>query len=144
MRVFRIQSNNKFVEFAQSPFDAEHDESTLENWLEENPNGLLEDSKVLIIGRQVHTSLGGFIDLLGVDQNGDLVIVELKRDKTPRETVAQALEYASFIEGLDFEGLEGICRSYLKDETLNLTEFHQDYFNLEIDNAGGRRIPACL
>ena len=136
MRVFRIQSDNKFVEFDEAPFDAEHDESVLENWLEENPDGILEDNRgVLIIGRQVRTSLGGLIDLIGVDRQGDMVIIELKRDKTPRETVAQALEYASFIEGLDYAGLEEIGRSYVKDETLNLTEFHRDHFGLESDDA---------
>ncbi len=135
MRVFRIQSDGKFVKFAKALFNAEHDESTLEKWLEENPNGILEDSKVLIIGRQVRTSLGGLIDLLGIDRHGDLVTIELKRDKTPRETVAQALEYASFVEGLDFVGLEDICRSYMKDETLSLAEYHRDHFKLESNDA---------
>lgn len=135
MRVFRIQSDNQFVKFDKMPFDAEHDEATLEDWLEQNSNGILEDSGVLIIGRQVHTPLGGIIDLLGVDRQGDLVIIELKRDKTPRETIAQALEYASYIEGLDYEGLEGICRSYTRDETLNLTRIHWDHFRLESDDA---------
>ena len=135
MRVFRIQSDSQFVKFDKMPFDAEHDEETLENWLEQNSNGILEDSGVLVIGRQVHTPLGGIIDLLGIDRHGDLVIIELKRDKTPRETIAQALEYASFIEGLDYEGLEGICRSYTKDETLNLAGIHRDHFRLESDDA---------
>ena len=135
MRVFRIQSDNQFVKFDKIPFDAKHDEATLEDWLEQNTNGILEDSGVLVIGRQVHTPLGGIIDLLGVDRQGDLVIIELKRDKTPRETIAQALEYASFVEGLDYEGLEGICRSYTQDETLNLTEIHRDHFRIESDDA---------
>lgn len=135
MRVFRIQSDNKFVNFDQLPFNAEHDESTLEDWLEENSDIIIEDSRVLVIGRQVHTSLGGFIDLLGIDHHGDLVIIELKRDRTPRETLAQALEYASDIAELEFEKLEDICRSYTKDETLNLTEYHRDHFSLDSDIA---------
>ena len=136
MRVFRIQSDNTFVEFDEAPFDAEHDESELENWLEENPEGILENnSGILIIGRQVRTSLGGFIDLLGVDRKGDMVVIELKRDKTPRETIAQALEYASFIDRLDYIELEEISRSYMKDETLNLAEFHRDRYELESDDA---------
>ncbi len=35
-----------------------------------------------------------FSDLLGLDKDGNIVIVELKRGKTPREVVAQLLEYA--------------------------------------------------
>lgn len=131
MRVFRIQSDSQFVKFDKMPFDAEHDEATLEEWLEKNPDKILEDSQVLVIGRQVRTALGGYIDLLGVDNHGDLVIVELKRDRTPRETVAQALEYASYIAELEFDKLEEICRSYTNDETLNLTEHHRDHFSLD-------------
>lgn len=32
-----------------------------------------------------------------MDADGQLVIVELKRDRTPREVVAQILDYASWI-----------------------------------------------
>ena len=53
--------------------------------------------KMLVIGRQVETSYGGFIDVLCMEENGDLVIIELKRDKTPREIAAQVLDYASWV-----------------------------------------------
>ncbi len=58
---------------------------------------ILEDGNLLIIGRQVTTKFDGIIDLLGIDRQGDLVVLELKRDRTPRETLAQVLEYASFV-----------------------------------------------
>lgn len=38
-----------------------------------------------------------------MDREGELVIIELKRDKTPREVVAQALDYASWVEKLSYE-----------------------------------------
>jgi hypothetical protein len=43
------------------------------------------------IGRQVITDFGKRIDLLAIDGRGDLYVIELKRDRTPREVVAQAL-----------------------------------------------------
>ena len=91
MRIFGIQSDGNFVAFAHEPFQEGHTEETLHNWLESNPEGILEDKDLLIIGREVPTSLGAYIDLLGVDRAGDVVVVELKRAKTPRDTVAQAL-----------------------------------------------------
>ena len=51
----------------------------------------MEDGGLLIIGRQVRTECGAFMDLLGVDRNGDVAVVELKRDRTPRDTIAQIL-----------------------------------------------------
>ena len=54
----------------------------------------------LVIGRQVPTPHGGLIDLLAIDRDGRLVVLELKRDRTPREVVAQLLDYASWVKEL--------------------------------------------
>ena len=135
MRVFGIHSDGKFSEYVPTLFQVDHEESVLEGWLESNPDGILEEGRLLIIGRQVATNLGGFIDLLGVDREGNIVVVELKRDKTPRDTVAQSLEYVSFAELLDLGQLEEILRSYLNDESLNLAAHHREYFALALDEA---------
>ena len=119
----------------QTPFKVEHEEAVLEDWLESIPDGIVEDGRILIIGRQVVTNLGGFIDLLGLDREGDVVVVELKRDRTPRDTIAQSLEYVSFAERLDTAQLEGILRSYLNDESLTLAEYHREYFALGPEEA---------
>ena len=130
MRVFSIGSDDSFREYEVKPFDAEHEEAVLERWLESNPDGILEDSGVMIIGRQVQTDLGGFIDLVGVDRSGNAVVVELKRDRTPRETIAQSLEYAAYICRLDADALERILRVYEGDESLSLADQHREYFEL--------------
>jgi len=135
MRVFGIQSDGQFSEYVKTPFQTDHEETILEDWLESNPDGIVEDGRILIIGRQVVTNFGGFIDLLGLDREGDVVVVELKRDRTPRDTIAQCIEYASFAEQLDTDQLEGILRSYLNDESLSLAEHHREYFKLESDEA---------
>jgi hypothetical protein len=54
----------------------------------------------MLIGRQEDTGLGGRIDLLAITPDGSLVLVELKRGRTPREVVAQALDYAGWVERL--------------------------------------------
>ncbi len=41
-----------------------------------NPYGLVEDGRILIIKRQVLTNFGGFIDLLGLDRDGNVVVVK--------------------------------------------------------------------
>ncbi len=133
MRIFDIQSDGQFSEYVQTPFQLNHDEAALENWLESNPDGIVEDGRILIIGRQVATNFGKFIDLLGIDREGNVVVVELKRDKTPRDTIAQSLEYASSAVRLDTTQLESILRSYMNDESLNITEHHRKYFELGLE-----------
>jgi hypothetical protein len=74
---------------------------------------LVEDIDVLglslmLVGRQVATDHGGYIDLLGIDAKGDLYVIELKRDRTPREVVAQILDYASWVRGLTYDGIKDV------------------------------------
>jgi hypothetical protein len=73
-------------------------EKRLEDWVEKDPSIVADD--VLIIGRQAPTKYGTVIDLLGIDAAGNLVIIELKRDQTLRETIAQGIEYAAWASKL--------------------------------------------
>ena len=58
------------------------------------------DPGLMLIGREVPTAFGGYIDILAIDAVGNLVVVELKKGKTPKEIVAQVLDYASWVCGL--------------------------------------------
>ena len=64
----------------------------LEPWIESNPEIIGPD--ITVIGRQVMTKSGP-LDLLAIDRSGNLVIIEIKRDKLPREALTQAIDYAS-------------------------------------------------
>jgi hypothetical protein len=82
--------------------------------------------RLLVIGRQVPTRFGKVIDLLALGPQGDVVIIELKRDRTPREVVAQALDYGSWVRDLDYESLASIFQDYLPDH--NFDEDQQKTF----------------
>lgn len=71
------------------------DESILEEQIMQDVSILNRDW--LLIGRQVRTGFDKLIDLLAVDANGTVIVIELKRDKTPRDVVAQAIDYASWV-----------------------------------------------
>ena len=135
MKIYSITPDDKFKEYAEIGFKDEHRESILESWLENNPDKIIENGTLLIIGRQVTTNLGSFIDLLAIDRQGDLAVIELKRERTPRETLAQSLEYASFADRLGYEQLDEIFRNYSGDEALNLALYHREYFSLIPDEA---------
>jgi len=132
MRLFTIDKSGKMILYKKHDFKELHQEFDLEVLLENNPEYFFEDSKILIIGRQVTTNLNTFIDLLGIDSSGNTVVIELKRDKTPRETLAQLLEYASFIEKLDYSQLNDIFQDYSGEES-TLEEYHQQYFKSGVD-----------
>ena len=89
------------------------EEKRLEDWLCLDV-GLLSE-KLLVIGRQIGMN-GGTLDLLAVDAEANLVIVELKRDKTPRDVVAQILDYASCIQDFGREDVERHTRDFLEME----------------------------
>ena len=132
MRLFTINKNGNMIPYKKYNFKELHQEFDLEVLLENNPEYLFEDSKILIIGRQITTNLNTSIDLLGLDNIGNTVVIELKRDKTPRETIAQLLEYASFVEKLDYSQLNDIFQDYSGEES-NLEEYHQQYFESDTD-----------
>ncbi|MBN1348021.1 DUF91 domain-containing protein, partial [candidate division KSB1 bacterium] len=127
MRLFTLDEKGKMLPYKEIKFKDENKEADLEALLENNPEYFFESNKVLILGRQVTTNLNSFIDLLGIDKSGNTIIVELKRSKTPRETIAQLLEYASFVDNLDYAQLNEIYQNY-SGEDISLEEYHQQYF----------------
>lgn len=71
---------------------------------------------ILLIGRQVITAYGKKIDLLGINSDGELIVIELKRDRTPRDVVAQVLDYGSWVDDLSYETIGDIYERYMDDE----------------------------
>lgn len=108
VRLWRIEKGDGLREMAQSHLDLE---VRIEQWLRNDISILSPD--LLVIGQQVQTASGGLIDLLCINQAGDLIVVELKRDKTPREVTAQVLDYGSWVVDLSHERVMAIAEDYL-------------------------------
>ena len=89
-------------------------EKMLEEILDEDISVLGDD--YLVIGRQVKAKFGKYIDLLAMDQEGKISVIELKKDKTPRDVIAQAIDYASWIQGLSYSEVAEIYHEYAKEE----------------------------
>lgn len=116
-------------------------EQHLEEYLSKSRGAEIGGVEIMYIGRQESPSKSGIFDLLGVDETGNTVVLELKRDRPTREIVSQALEYASGVRTEEYEELNDWFQQYLyrytsqdiETETGNLTlaEAHQDFFGRE-------------
>lgn len=126
IKIWEITEDDKLKEIPRAKLNLEE---RLENWIEQDISMISDD--LLIIGRQVQTDFGGIIDLLCVDSNGDIAILELKRDKTPREITAQVLDYASWVKDLSNERITEIANDYLGDKG-PLEKAFKDKFGLEL------------
>ena len=81
-------------------------EGDIEEFLRVNIGELLSDETLLIVGQQVKNSENGRSDLTAIDRNGNLVLIEIKRDmedikqrKEPFEF--QAIRYAASYAKID-------------------------------------------
>lgn len=87
-------------------------ERELEEMIVANPE--IVSDQWMIIGQQEDTGFGGRIDLLAVAPDSSLILIELKRGRSPREVVAQAIDYATWVEALD---AEAVARIYSRFKT---------------------------
>lgn len=104
-------------------------EELLEDMIENDPS-ILED-EWLIIGRQVVTKFKKEIDLLAIAPDGSLVVIELKKSKTPRDVVAQAIDYATWVEALKADEIAQIFETYSGGQ--NLKDAFKLKFQVELE-----------
>lgn len=99
-------------------------EVMIQGWVRDNP--ALVGIHGFILGREVTIKNRGRIDLLAMDKDGSLIIIELKRDRTPREIVAQVLDYASWVATLTTRDVHALC---LEKNGRTLDELYRERFS---------------
>jgi hypothetical protein len=92
---------------------------------------IVEDSRILsdewmLIGRQVRTFANRPLDLLAIAPDGSLVLIELKRGRTHRDVVAQALDYAAWVGELTSERIVDIYKRFSGGKSLD-AEFQRRF-----------------
>src|SRR6056297_1969014 len=91
----------------------------LQEWICKNTEILGE--RLLIIQKE----FSGFedtqerLDLLAIDENGNLVIIENKLDDSGRDVVWQSLKYVSYCSGLTKSDIKDIFQRYLDEQGKN-------------------------
>jgi Endonuclease NucS len=116
-------------------------EQLLEDVLTGAPDLLMPN--LVLIGRQSETP-GGPLDLLGVDEDGRLVVFELKRGMLTRDAVAQAIDYASHLASLETDDLcRHINENCGKGGTESFDDFaqwYQSHFQSAVADIGRPRV----
>jgi len=121
--------NGKLVPVEGSlPSSGRRERNDLEQWIKSDPTIL--GNQIILIGEQVPTSSGP-LDFLGIDSSGNTVIIELKRDRLPREALVQAIDYASDVAGWDLDRFREICLSFTKQTFEEIFEQRFDGISLE-------------
>ena len=94
----------------------------IQEWIDDTPEILGE--KLLIIGKEIILPSGIRLDLLAIDENGNLVIIELKRDTSGNHVEWQAIKYASY------------CSAFTDEEIFKI---YQDYLNKKYNDKDAKR-----
>ena len=147
-QMFRINPENRAsekiseVEFSRLGLQERRD---IQEWIAANP-GILGEG-LLIVSKE----FSGFdrinerLDLLAVDQDGKLVVIELKRDDTGADAHWQAIKYASYLRHATADEIVAMLAKHERvphDEAITQLLQHLDADDLNDLNHGQRIILA--
>ena len=119
MTMYRLlPEESRLTLFRSIKFAKYYYESDMETWLKQNLHVLTDGAPLLPIGQQLATPYSGTLDLLALDADGNVVVIELKRGKPPRDAIAQALEYAAWAADQTPEAILARADSYLRPDSL--------------------------
>lgn len=86
----------------------------IEEWIRSNPEILGEDLLVVSIEFDRFNKSSDRLDILAVDRQGNLVVVELKRDSASGYADLQAIRYAAMVSSMNIDKLVPHYVSYKK------------------------------
>lgn len=93
----------------------------LEKWIEEVPEILGEELLVITTEYDKFDKTDERLDLLALDKEGNLIVVELKRDDSGKTVELQAIKYAAYCSTLTFDDLIEEHQHYLSKKGLPAT-----------------------
>jgi hypothetical protein len=94
----------------------------LERWIEVNPEILCEDLLVITNEYYKFDKTNERLDLLAIDREGNIVVIELKRDDSGKNVDLQAIRYAAYCSTLTLEMASNIYKNYLEKSIANVSK----------------------
>jgi|GEM_PF-2309794 len=139
MAIIVSKNGNNAKKLDESKFGLE---DKLQEYVKNNPDiipiyEISEDAKLLVLAREFSTNSGP-IDALGVDQDGNIYVIETKLYKNPdkRIVLAQALDYGASLwrhSGDSTDFIEKIDKKVSEQFGVTLEAKLQDFFGIDDD-----------
>ncbi|NDK37331.1 hypothetical protein DT603_00530 [Pseudoxanthomonas gei] len=115
--IYSISSDSsKAMKIAQSSFVGLNiwERTHIQEWVRSSPEILGEDLLVVSIEFDRFSNSSDRLDLLAVDRQGNLVVIELKRDAAAGYADLQAIRYAAMVSSMTIEKLVPYYLAYKK------------------------------
>ncbi len=100
----------KEIEFGDFGFKERYD---IQEWVESNPQILGEDLMIISKDLTFFNDTKERPDLVAIDTNGNVVIIELKRDDSGSNVEWQAIKYASYLSKFTLNDILNLFEKYL-------------------------------
>lgn len=122
--IFTFDKKTKEIEVCRRTNFSTHailERQHLEKWIETNPEILGEDLLIITNEYDKFDKTNERLDLLAIDKEGNIVIVELKRDDSGKNVDLQAIKYAAYCSTLTLETTSTIYKNYLEKSIPNIS-----------------------
>ncbi|MBT2663920.1 DUF91 domain-containing protein [Bacillus sp. ISL-4] len=135
--MYRLDAVNNRLEEIQETTFSENDlkeRQHIEEWIRKSPDVLGED--LLIIAHEYDKfEVNERLDLLAIDKEGNVVIIEVKRDATGSNVDFQALKYASYCARLSPHDILETYEEYVKvnSAVTNAKDELMEFLEVEIE-----------
>lgn len=94
----------------------------IEKWVENYPDIVGEELLILTTEYDRFDKTDERLDLLAIDKNGNLTVVELKRDDSGKNVELQAIKYAAYCSTLSLDEVVKLYQQYLERKNGKTTE----------------------
>lgn len=132
--MFRISEDRKSIETLEERSLADlncKETDSIHEWIRKEPSCLDENLLIIQSNFSDFSNSNQELDLLALDKDGNLVIIEVKRDDKDKNITWQALRYAAACASFSKEDIFEMCQDYL--EKFDLKDNAENYISEFID-----------
>lgn len=130
--IYRLdRATNRVVPCEETDFKSKNilERQHIEKWIENYPDILGEELLVITSEYDKFDKTNERLDVLAIDKDGNLVVIELKRDDSGKHADLQAIRYAAYCSNFR---LEKICQLYKEYSTKRGKELSDEQASDEI------------